>query len=518
MTTQQSSVETVQRDSYVMNHSLYRFRNLLTCLFVLTLFLLPHMAIAQFGPPVDDKDYDAANEFLFLTDELTYINITMDPAALQAILDDPHSDVYQTCSVQWINSKINETIDDVGIRARGNVARDNKKFPWKLSFNEFISGTKFHGLEKVNLGSDAGDPTIDRSHTMFRVYRQMGVPAPRTHHVYFTVNDGSQIEGVYVHLEQVDEEFVQAWFGEKDGDLYKCRNKGGGKADLLYHDPGTPDVYRDLGRGEVYEEKINDENFIALAEFIDFVNNSDDVTFRTEIGDRLNVDGFLRAQAVDMVCGNWDGYWFAANNFYLFQNTESGNRFEYIPWDLDNSYGSDFFIFPLLFGTNWVTRDFYGWGKGGFGSTHNAIPPLMRRILQIQEYDNALRRHCQDIVNGPFGLAENNAQLDATKELLGPVAFMGSFSGSTMDWDYTNASFHAGFDNPENYNALHIPMTWGLRPFIRKRVDYVRKNYPKPQLPSRVFINEIVASNDTIISDEAAEVAAGAAIHIHQKK
>jgi len=54
--------------------------------------------------------------------------------------------------------------------------------------------------------------------------------------------------------------------------------------------------YRSYDDGQVYQEKITDD-FTALAVFIDFVNNSDDETFKAGITDRLNVDEFLRAMA-----------------------------------------------------------------------------------------------------------------------------------------------------------------------------------------------------------------------------
>jgi len=470
-------------------------------LIVALAFTLP--AAAQYGPPVGDNDYDDSNANVFLDDEVTYIDVTMDPQDLLDLIDDPHSDIYKHCDVRIYNSVIDEIVLDVGIRARGNVARDNKKFPLKLSFREFVEGRKFHGLKKFNLASDAGDPTFARSMSLFQTFRDMGVPAPRTHHTYVTINDGELIEGVYINIEQVDDEFVQAWFGDDTGDLYKCRHKAK-PANLKYIEPGTPETYRDLGGGETYEEKINDENFIVFADFVDFLEHADDFTFATQIDQWINVDGFLRAMAVDMTGGQWDGYWFGANNYYLYHNPET-LKFEYIPWDLDNSFGSDYYLFPVLFGENWATRDFQGWGRGGFGADGKKQPILMRRLLDVPVYKEALLRYNHQAIEGPFSLAIHSPRLDLIQNLLGPLAFMGSFSGQTMDNGYTNEDFHKGFDNPQKYSRFHIPMTWGIRPFIRKRIDYVRNEYPQPIPLPRIFINELVAKNDTIIHDEAGE-------------
>ena len=460
-------------------------------------------ALAHYNPPVDDEDYDEANEFIFLDDEVAYIYVTMDPDDLQEIIDDPFSDEYRVCIVRFVNSKADETVEDVGIRARGGYSRNYTKFPWKLSFNKFVSGRKFHGLKKFNMNSDAADPSISRSKLLLDVFRAMGVPASRAHHVYLKINDGADVEGVYLNVEQVDDEFVQAWFGNDDGNLYKCRYKNGGKADLMYIPPGTPEVYRDLGDGETYEEQINDGDFVLLAEFIDFVNNSDPATFAAEIDDWLNIDLFTLAMAVDVAGGNWDGYWYGANNYYLYQNTETG-RIEYIPWDLDNGYGMCYPI-PFWFGIDWATRDYEGWGDDGHGSTLGELPPLIARVLEIPEYNDALLRSVHEAVEGPFGLADNNAKLNRIKQLLEPLAFQGSFSGPTMDWNYTNEDFVNSFNSPNFFGRLHIPATWGLRPFIRRRVDYVRNVYPQPMPLPKLFVNEAVADNESIIQDEVGE-------------
>jgi spore coat protein H len=361
--------------------------------------LLPATVMAQYGPPVGDTDYDDSNANLFLTDEVMFIDITMDPADLQSLFDNRQSDEYRYCEARFRNSQIDEVVTDIGIRVRGNVARNNKKFPLKLSFNKFVPGRKFHGLEKFNLNPDSGDSTFSKSETQFKIFRDLGVPAPRTNHAYVTINDGTKIEGVYIQTEQVDDEFVQAWFGNKTGDLYKCRNANA-FANLNYVAPGTPETYQALGNGETYQEQITGNPYITLADFIDFLDKSDDATFEAEIDNWINVDGFLRAMAVDQVCGQWDGYWFGANNYYLYHNQET-QKFEYIPWDLDNSFGADYFFIPLLFGEDWARRGYANWGQGGFGGY--AI--LHQRLVNIPYHNEALKRFNHEIIEKHLSLA-----------------------------------------------------------------------------------------------------------------
>ncbi len=311
--------------------------------------------------PTGSSDYDDAGANVFRDEEITFIEVTMGPADLADCMNDPWSDEYKVCSVRVHNSVIDETVDNVGIRPRGNTSRDAIKKSWKLSFNEFAPGRKFHGLEKFNINGEHNDVSIIRSKLAWDILKGVGVPSPRAHHVHLTINDGSLVEGAHIHVEQIDDEFVDAWFGNNDGNLYKCLYQGA-KANLKYVPPGTPQTYQNLGGGQTYQEEINEDNpdYTDLADFINFINNTDDATFAAGIVGRFSVDNFLRAMAVDVTVGQWDNYWYGANNYYLYHNQDT-SRFEYIPYDYDNTYGVDFF------GIDWARRPYDTWGDGGYG-------------------------------------------------------------------------------------------------------------------------------------------------------
>lgn len=458
---------------------------------------------AQYPVPDHDPQYADAGAHIFRPEEVMLMDVTMDPAHLNFFFNNPRSDAYAPCTVRLRNSVIDETYGDVGIRPRGSTARGAKKFPWQLKFNEFTPGQRAHGVEEMNLNPNVSDPTFTRAATIFRVFRAMGVPASRTHQVWLTINDGRRVQCIYTNTEEVDDWFVEAWFGDASGDLYKCRNLDV-PANLSYIAPGTPQAYRDK---EAYEEIFNDENFVAFADFVNFVNLSSDAEFAARIGDLLNVDGFLRAMAVDMTCGQWDGYWIGANNYYLYQNRTTG-RFEYIPWDLDNCFGIDFIVFPILGdfnGTNWATRAYEGWGDRGFGGEFPDPPVLIRRLLEVPQYDQLLQRHARAAADGPFHPRASYPFVDLNRMILDPYAFQGSFSGPSMDNGYTYQDFIQGFDHPAAYQAFTTPCTWGLKPFLERRAEFIAEDYPLPPPLPRVFVNEVVAKNDSGIRDERGE-------------
>ncbi|MBN2445589.1 MAG: CotH kinase family protein, partial [Phycisphaerae bacterium] len=374
-------------------------RTSLATAMVLMALCAAQTALAVNPVPNGNSEFDDASTHVFLDGEVTFIYVTMDPADLLDCLNDPWSDELKPCTVHIVNSAIDEIITDVGIRPRGNTSRDSIKKSWKLDFNDLVPDRQFHELESLNINGEHNDVSITRSKLAWDLYKRMGVPSPRATHVQIKINDGTYVEGVHVCVEQIDEELAENWFGNKDGNLYKCRYQGA-RADLRYVAPGTPETYQNLGGGETYEEHNNDPNsdFTDLANFIDFINNTDDAAFAAGIVQRFSVDNFLRAMAVDVTMGHWDNYWYGANNYYLYHN-EDTDRFEYIPYDLDNTYGVDFF------GIDWANRGYANWGNGGFGSDNGQLPPLIERILDIPAYEAQYRRYLRQLV-GAVGQTE----------------------------------------------------------------------------------------------------------------
>jgi len=449
------------------------------------------------SPPLDDNDHQSSGAYLFLTDEVAQIEITASPGALDSILADPWDQTYRRCSVRFSNSLLDTTLADVGFRARGNTSLMAIKKSWKLSFNTFVPGRQFYGVEKMNLNGEHNDVSIVRSRLASEIYRGFGVPAARATHARLKINDGAIVDGLFVNVEQIDEELVQAWYGNKDGSLYKCLYKGE-RADLCWVWPGDGAAYEALGWGQTYEEKnLALPDFTDLAEFIDFLNHSTDALFAAGLAERFSLDNFLRAMALDVAIGHWDNYWFGANNYFLYRNTDSG-RLEYLPYDLDNTFGVDFSEI------SWAERPLAGWGDGGFGSVGD-LPPLIRRVLQTPAFAAQLRRYVRELAAGPFSSQAMGPGIDIVKTLITPHAFTGSYADGAMDWGYTHSMFLDSYELPVEYVASNWGWDHGLKPYIVRRAAFLLATVPaEPALPALV-INEFQASNATTLADEFGE-------------
>ncbi|MBI5154524.1 CotH kinase family protein, partial [Candidatus Poribacteria bacterium] len=458
-------------------------------------------AVHAYTPDPRDPDYLDANANVFLQDEVTRVDVTMSEADFQTCLADPYSDVLRTVTARWRNSRIDETYTDVGFRPRGgSFTRPVARKSWKLDFNSLVPGREFHGLEKVNLNGDHNDATFLRRMAAHAVGRRMGLPMPRTHFVALYITTESRIEefqSIQVHAEMIDEEFAGSWFGNKDGNLYKCLY-GSAPADLAYR---PAEDYQTLGGGNTYFEGNNEpaSDYTDLKQFIAFFNNSPNATVYSGLEHYLNVDNFLRYLALDVAVGSWDDYWYGSNNFYLYFN-QGTQRFEWIPYDYDNTLGMDFF------GQEWATRHFDGWGDGGFGTTP---APLVDEVFNNSEWRRQYRMYLSEAVDILADPAIA-AQIDAWHDLIypyfeGPIEFGGRVgrqpsSGEYGDW------FVTGKDQPVSWDGTNFH-SQGLKPYMAERSATLASQvgaYSTPALPL-LTINEVLASNGTIVQDEAGQ-------------
>jgi hypothetical protein len=344
------------------------------------------------------------------------------------------------------NGELRDTVTDVGFRLRGNTSRYSPKKSFKVSFNTYAPGRDWYGLEKLNLNGEHNDPSVIRAKVAWDLLRAIGVPAPRANFVRLYIN--GDYFGVYANVEHIDEEFAESRFGNKDGNLYKCL----WPADLTYLGP-DPDAYQlTNGTRRVYELVTNEEedDYTDLAHFIDVLNNTPLADLPCELEPIFNINTFLRAMAFDVLAGNWDGPLFNKNNFYLYHNEATG-QLEYIPYDLDNTFGIDWFSI------NWAGRNMYAWG-------HPDEPrPLYWRILDVPVYRARYTYFMQQIVEEVYTEAQLFPALAGHSSLIEPYVAADPYYPLSYGFDLED--FTQSLTQALPYG--HTPI--GFQPFISTR-------------------------------------------------
>ncbi|MCB2218854.1 MAG: CotH kinase family protein [Bacteroidetes bacterium] len=434
-------------------------------LILVFIFLVPFVMIAQPHFPDDGVVFDDS--------EVPRVDILINPDTLEWIYENVDSYLEWHATFIFQRDDYLDTVENIGFRLRGNTSRYSAKKSFKVSFNTFEQGRKWNGLEKLNLNGEHNDPSIMRSKLSWDLLRALNIPAPRSNHIRLYIN--GNFHGVYINVEHIDEEFADSRFNNQDGNLYKCLYP----ADLAYKG-SNPDLYKEEVYGRrAYELKTNTgiDDYSDLANFIDQLNNTSTSSFFCSMDEILNVFDYAKIAAVDVFIGNWDGYIYNKNNFYLYFNTEF-EKFEYIPYDLDNTFGIDWM------NRDWATRDIYDWQQHG-----SEIRPLYTRIMDNDDLRGIYSNYMNQIISEKMDPDVLFARIDSLKNMIAPFVEIDPYY--PLDYGYTIDDFYNSFEE-----AIGAHVKYGIKPYILARrqsaleqleleetkpvIKYIRGNYPLP--------------------------------------
>lgn len=405
---------------------------------------------------------------VFLDTSIAVIELSIHPDSLSLILsaDSAHSDHEYPATFIFRNSLVQDTVQNVGLRLRGNTSRDSQKKSFKISFNTFKSGRKWHGLEKLNLNGEHNDPSIIRSKLVWDFSNQAGVPASRA--AYARVYINGEYFGLQMNVEHVDENFVDDRFGSDKGNLYKCLYP----ADLVWLGSSADSWKQMSGGRRIYELMTNKsaDDYSDFLAFMKVLKQAPDSIFVREIQKVFNVNAFLKSMAVDVLAGSWDNYWILKNNYYLYHDPSS-NRFEWIPYDYDNTLGIWWDVVP---NGNIGSRNVYTWGNP------NEPRPLMTRIMAQPVFKARYSFFLRQLMNATFNPAFQNPKIDDIHTRITPWAEADPYR--PRDYGFTIQQFHQSYDQ-----ALGNHVTFGLKPFIQTRYTSAKTQTSTTPVPP-VFV------------------------------
>ena len=227
-----------------------------------------------------------------------------------------------------------EILRKVGVRYKGNgsfhTMHGSLKRNLKIKLDWTKSDQDYKSVETLNLNAGGLDPTKLRESLGYALFREAGVPAPRTTfaEVILTVpgKHHRAYLGLYTIVEQVNKLFLKDRFQSKKGLLMKPE----GIASVEYHGDDWK-FYAPLYRpdGEPLSSQTK-----KVIDFAYLVNLSEEKQFRDSIDSFLDVDSFLRFIAVNALIVNLDTLLAMPQNYYLYLHPKTG-KFIFFPWDLD---------------------------------------------------------------------------------------------------------------------------------------------------------------------------------------
>ena len=304
-------------------HGLKKYKAvLLSGLLVVVFCVAAYCAVGR----ADSAESHTYAEHIFQDDTVNEINIEIDEADWQDMLENPLEEEYHKANVT-ING---ETVGNVAIRTKGNTSltsvanSDSDRYSFKLDFDYYDNNGNYYGLKKLCLNNNYSDNSSMREYISYKIMGELGLDVPECAYSHITVN--GEEWGLYLAVEPVDEVFLAEHFADATGDLYKPEGMGGTGADLVYN---GDDISAYTGLNLKTNLNSSDgKEILALMQALEDGEGLEKV---------LDVEKALKYIAANVALANFDSYLgMTTHNFYLY---EENGRFTIIPWDMNLAFG-----------------------------------------------------------------------------------------------------------------------------------------------------------------------------------
>ena len=394
------------------------------------------------------------SDYIYDQSKLHRFDILISQENLNLIDNDPTAEQYVDASFIF-EDKI---VKDVGVRYKGSIGafvgclsgtnwsnpsgyKTCPKLSMKIKIN-YKSDKKFYDLKKLQFHSQNLDPTKMRERLGYYMFRNFGIPAPRSNHAVIFIN--GKFSGLYANTEQIDGPFTNKNFLNKNGNLYKevwpVNDKGQSNSiDYFISGLRTNEEISDVSRIKKFSDELADKDYSnswnVVQNYID-----KDIFLKTLVVDRriANDDGFLHFYLSEN--GQYENH-----NFYWYEDPIT-NNFQIIPWDLDNAFEN------LVVDSNPVT-------------------PIKDKWYEVTN-------NCSGFSYGVFNLMQKSAACDK---------IIGSFKDFTESYYQIDSIFMETLYNTQKINMLLD--TWSNQ--IRSSVIDAHKKYENNEPSEQVWLSSL---------------------------
>lgn len=186
-----------------------------------------------------------------------------------------------------------------------------------VDVNGVVAGTEFLNAKKFYLHNQMYDPSMMSETLSYGFYRAWGYPAARTNYAHLTVNDADY--GLYTIVEPYNDDFLEDWFDDPDGNLYE-----------------NSAAYCDVWDVDCMEHEETDEGDDNALHRLGGATRSGD--FATDVWPLLNGDRFIQYLAFEAGIAHWDSYSYDLSNYVLYHEPTS-DTWTMLTQSMDLDYG-----------------------------------------------------------------------------------------------------------------------------------------------------------------------------------
>lgn len=395
-----------------------------------------------------------------------------------------------------------QTYEGTGVRYKGNSSyysvrkSGHSKLPFNIDVNITNKKNKLPGgYDKLKLSNVFRDPSFLREVLSYEIAGNY-MPAPRANYVKLYIND--KYMGLYNNTESVDDEFLDRFYAEKKGPLFKCDPiwgheqpsscKDGEKASLQY-----------LGDDSVcYKGKYEMKSKQGWAELIKLtkVLNND----INQLGEIFNIDQALWMLAFNNVLVNLDSYTGRfCHNYYLYQDREG--VFHPIIWDMNLSFGGFRYLGVEKNLKPLSNSAMQRLSPLAHYKQQNERRPLITKLLSEPLYRKIYLAHIRTILNDQFVSGRYMERAKELQSLIGP---------HVMEDDnklYEAETFLTNLDTTAKAGKVSII---GIGELMNKRIEYLQKHSLVSKTPPEVTKVEHIDFGDMIVFNAYLEGATNA--------
>jgi putative membrane-bound dehydrogenase-like protein len=353
----------------------------------------------------------------------------------------------------WVQGEFTsggKTLKKVAIRYAGEItyfaSSRGLKRPLKIDFSKF-GEEQFHGLTSLQLHAMPMDPAKGREVVAYSVFRDAGVPAPRTAFAEVTLTVPGKYDkeylGLYCVVENIDKTFLADRFGTDRGLLMKPFQVR--SVEYL-----GDDWERYKAQYRPQSEATREESRRVMA-FARLVNQASDAEFRKEIDSHLDVDEFLRFLAANALTSNLESSFALGHNYFLYLHPKT-NKFVFLPGDLEFALANF-----LLMGTADQLMDL------SLDHPYPGENKLVERLLAIKDVRQKYHRLLGEFAEKSFTRDRLTKEIEAIEKLTKePLAKEKKATEARREPP-------AGFGPPGGA----APQPPGLKTFVEKRIASV---------------------------------------------
>lgn len=280
----------------------------------------------------------------------------------------------------------------VGVHLKGAWGswRDiSGKAAFKIKMDEFVKGQTLLGVSRITLNNMVQDPSYLRESISYRLYRNLGIPTPRTGYANVSLNGIDY--GLHLNVETLNKEMLKRW-GVSSSHLYK----------------GAVPYFPDLTSGSEWMFAIESGSKTDTSDLSAFLelNNLDGKAWWDAVSARMDMELLTLGWASELFTGHWDGYVGNLNNYFV--NFDDDGKVNLIPWGVDQTWGG-----ALDYSNSRGIMPFKCWD---YAPCHEVYRQSMAKVSNVakslnlttmaREIGSAIR---SDIINDPFGRGINHA-------------------------------------------------------------------------------------------------------------